>query len=149
MKLLQTEINAWLHWKLKSLLWMPVTTTWRKEPLNLFFEPVIWNRLFERTESTWVALPITTAPALLKQRGVLLCACAVLCSVRRSAEGMRAVDSRTTDIRCWWEKSGKKSDAWCQRMPRQENSFQSLTQREGIIVSLATFLFLTWSNYCS
>lgn len=31
-------------------------------------------------------------------RGVLPCACGVLCSVRRSAEGMRAVDSRTTDL---------------------------------------------------
>ncbi len=36
-------------------------------------------------------------PDPLKQRAVLPCACAVLYSVRRSAEGMRASDSWTTD----------------------------------------------------
>lgn len=44
----------------------------------------------ERTESKWLT---TAPPDPLKQRAVVPCARAVLCSVRRSAEGMRAADS--------------------------------------------------------
>lgn len=60
------------------------------QPPNLFLNRSLLKRTARKNR---IEMTHSSNPDPLKQRAVVPCACAVLCSVRRSAEGMRAADS--------------------------------------------------------